>query len=346
MRIRMGFIAGHRLSIKGARRYIRGEASPTHHPRDHMRHRSNAALGVLLALAAVALFTPIFAAGKFAGGAVPALAIIWMRYLGGIATVVAATAATRTPLAALSSPRPHLHAVRALCGAGGGALAIHAASVLPVADAAAIGLTEGLMIVALAALLLKERVTARHWLAGGLCALGAFLVVRATTQEGASGDRSLEGAAAAFAGAFLIALETVLIKVLARQERALAVLAHVNVIAAILFAVPAWVAARAAGLGWADLWVFALLGPVAITAQFLNILAFRLADASILGPVSYAWILFAAVLGYVAFGEVPGPGVAAGAVLIVAGGVWLATLPTSSGGPPGRLPGPGGGGTS
>ena len=196
------------------------------------------------------------------------------------------------------------------------------------------------MIVALAALLLREVVRPGHWLAGALSAAGAYVVIRAIGMDAgdasaaagvggqAPGMPALDGIVAALAGALLIACETLMIKILARRESALGVLAHVNAIAALLFAVPGIWAARSAGLGVAEIAPFLLLGPLAIAAQFCNILAFRMADAAILGPISYTWILFSALLGYVWFGEVPGPGLALGAALIVIGGIWLTFLST------------------
>jgi hypothetical protein len=55
-------------------------------------------------------------------------------------------------------------------------------------------------------------------------------------------------------------------------------------------------------------------------------LPFRLAAVSVLGPVSYSWIVFAAILGFVLFGEVPDDGTILGAVIIVIGGIRLALL--------------------
>lgn len=287
---------------------------------------SSHASGVLLAACGVALFTPIFAAGKLTGGVAPALLIMAMRYLGGAITVGAAIAVTRTPFTALRSDRTWLHVLRALCGLGGGAFTIHAATLLPVADAAAIGLTKGLLIVLFAAMFLGESVSLRHWLAGLLCASGAAVVLWATIGAPGQGAGSVLGAVSALLGAVLIAGEAMLIKVLSRREHALGVLIHANGIAATLFFLPAIWLASDAGLGLAEVAPFLLLGPLAIAGQYCNVLAYRRADASILGPVGYSWILFSAALGYVCFGEVPGPMIALGAVLIVAGGGWLARI--------------------
>ncbi|MEO1197688.1 MAG: DMT family transporter [Pseudomonadota bacterium] len=288
------------------------------------------ALGIGFALCGTALFTPVFAAGKLADGQVPVLVVIWMRYVGGVLAVVTAILATRTSWSQLRSPTPHWHAVRALFGVSGGACAIYAATALPVADATAIGLTEGLLIVALAAILLGEHVTPRHWLAGTLCAFGALIVVRGAvapeTTPVADPTTAWLGAGAAFLGALLIAIETILIKVLARRETALGVLIHVNLFGALLMIVPGWLAMSHSAITLDSALPFLLLGPLAITAQFFVILSLRLADAAIIGPVSYSWILFAALLGYIVFGEVPTLWTWAGGALIVAGGIWLARL--------------------
>ncbi len=299
-------------------------------PQPEDRHGRCPDIGVLLALGGVALFTPVFAAGKFVDGTVPALAIIAARYVGGVLTLIGVIAATRTPLSRLKSPQPHWHVIRALLGSGGGACAVYAASAMPIADATAIGLVEGLLIVAFAVVLLGESVSLRHWLAGLLCAIGAVIVVHGATTPEATNATAFPmawlGALAAFAGAVLIALETILIKVLARRETALGVLIHVNTFGMLLMLVPGFLVATRAGLDPRDLLPFLVLGPVAITAQYLNILALRYADAAIIGPVSYSWIVFAALLGYAWFGEVPTLWTWIGSLLIVAGGIWLSRM--------------------
>ena len=55
----------------------------------------------------------------------------------------------------------------------------------------------------------------------------------------------------------------------------------------------------------------------------LSIAAFRFADASTLSPLVYVELIGAALIGYLAFDEVPGPATIAGAVLIVAAGLLL-----------------------
>ena len=285
--------------------------------------------GILLALVGTALFAPIFAAGKFAGGEIPAIAIVLMRYLGGFLTVGTVIISSRTPLSSLKSPRPHLHFLRAIFGIGGAAGTIHAAINMPIADATAIGLTKGLMVVALAAVILRERVTPAHWFAGTLCALGAYVVISGSLSLGNLGFNQIEGIMAALAGALFIAFEALTIKILARSENALGVLLYVNGFATLILLALVFFVLQDAEIGLMSLAPFIILGPLAILGQFCNIKAYRLTDVAILGPVNYSWIIFATLIGVFVFDEVPDSRFFIGAALILLGGVGLMRLPSA-----------------
>jgi drug/metabolite transporter (DMT)-like permease len=74
-----------------------------------------------------------------------------------------------------------------------------------------------------------------------------------------------------------------------------------------------------------DLLLFAGLGIFSVAGHALSILAFRHADASTLAPLVYVELIGAALIGYLAFDELPGAPTLAGAALIVAGGFLLST---------------------
>jgi drug/metabolite transporter (DMT)-like permease len=105
---------------------------------------------VLWALAGTFLFSLVFASGKLTGGAIPALQIIFIRYLSGFAVISAAALVRGRVRGAIDSGCWSLHLLRGVCGAGGGICAIHAATRLPLADATAIGLTAGMLAMILA----------------------------------------------------------------------------------------------------------------------------------------------------------------------------------------------------
>ena len=284
--------------------------------------------GIFFKLLGVGLFAPIFIAGKLADGAFPALAIIVMRYGGGFLTVWAYILVSRTPMAALKSPKPSRHFARACFGVGGGAFIIHATTIMPVANATAIGLTEGIMIIGFAGLLLKETITLRHWIAGFTAMTGAGLVVWQSIDLSQSGQGLLfgawEGIAAAFCGALFMTFEVLLIKYLSSREDPLRMLLYVNGFGSLVsIGLVVWL------YDWLvliepALLVFLSLGPLAIIGQYFNIKAFTLVNASTLAPIIYSWIIFAALLGFFLFDEVPTVVTAIGSVMIVAGGVIVA----------------------
>ena len=292
---------------------------------DYLRPE-NTPVAVLLALAGMSAFTPIFAAGKMAEGLLPIAVLVWLRFLGGAATILSVAALRRVPVFSRVSGLWKLHLLRAICGVGGLACSIYAATALPLADATAIGLTKGIIAIVLAGLILKEMITGRHWLAGGLCAIGAYLVVRAADAGSGYGDLAYAGVLAALAGAVFMACEALIMRYIAQREDTVTILAYVNVFAAVFLTGPViWLIVKD-GLTWQSLAVFAWMGPLAILGQSLNISAYRRAGAATLAPVYYGTVVLSALFGFAVWGEVPAPIAVLGAVLIIAGGAVL-TLP-------------------
>ena len=282
----------------------------------------------LWVLAAAFAFSLLFASGKLTGGAIPALQIIFIRYLSGFVTVSGMVAARPQTLPAIRrSQRRWLHLLRAFCGVAGGGCSIAAATLMPLADAAALALLQGMFTMLLAVLLLRERVTRWQVMAALLCLAGALVIVRGNAPPGSFDggfDRLLDTGFApllAILGAFLIACEIILIKFLTRNESALSMLLHVNGFAALLLVLPMlliWTDAP-----WQQLAALSLLGPMAIAGQLCNIRAYRLADAAWLAPFGYSSVAFAALIGWVVFGDVPGLTAWLGTALIVGGGLLL-----------------------
>lgn len=279
--------------------------------------------GVLWVLTGTFVFSLVFASGKLSGGTVPVLQIVFIRYLGGLVVLLTASALLREARV-FATPQPFMHAMRALCGIGAALCIVYAPMHMPIADATAIGLTQGMLVIVLAVLFLGERVTARHWLAALVCTAGALIVVRGDAGGPSLASTHLFPALVAFLGALLLASEIILIKVLSARERPFTILIWVNGIATLLLTVPIALTWEPVPLG--TLLPLCLLGPLAIFGQYCNIRGFRLADASLVGPIGYSWIVFAGLIGFVFFGERPGPATLAGVTLIVGGGVALTRM--------------------
>lgn len=292
---------------------------------DYLR-QENTGLAVLLAVAGMAAFTPVFAAGKIADGLLPVAVLVWLRFLGGAVTILSVGTVLRVPLAMSVSPLWKLHLLRSVCGVGGLGCSIYAASVLPLADATAIGLTKGIIAIVLAGIILKEVITGRHWIAAGLCALGAYLVVRSTSQGNGMSAFAFDGVVAALMAAVFMASEALIMRYLAQREDTVTILAYVNVFASLLLTGPAVWLIVTQQISSTSLLAFVWLGPVAILGQSLNVSAYRRAGAATLAPVYYGTVVLSALFAFAVWGEVPAPLAAAGAGLIILGGLVL-TLP-------------------
>jgi S-adenosylmethionine uptake transporter len=74
----------------------------------------------------------------------------------------------------------------------------------------------------------------------------------------------------------------------------------------------------------ADLPLLLLTGCLGATGALLMSAAFRLAPAATLAPFDYSALVWAVLIGFFAFGDVPGPAILLGAALIVTSGLVLA----------------------
>ncbi len=81
-------------------------------------------------------------------------------------------------------------------------------------------------------------------------------------------------------------------------------------------------------VGWVtptarDFLLLGMLGVVALGAHMMTNRALMLAPASVVVPYQYTLIVWAMVLGWLVFGDLPAPSMVAGALVIVAAGVFI-----------------------
>lgn len=279
--------------------------------------------GIAFMLASSALFAVMFALPNLAGGELTGLQAAFLRYVSGFATILPVALWVALRGGDLTTPLWPMIGLRALCGVGGVASIVYATTHMAYADALAISFADGVFILVFAALLLRERVTPRRWVAGAACLVGAVIVAQPSPDL--IGRVLLEPAAGvAFLGAFIMAGEVIVIKHLTSRIAASTLLLYTNGFAVLLAAGPAlWVG------DWppvGTLAVYALMGPIAIAGQFLFIYSLRCADVSALVPYKYSTIVFAGLLGIVLFGQWPDLLTVLGAALIIGAGVQLTRL--------------------
>lgn len=276
------------------------------------------------------LFAFMFMLPKLTSGAVPPPQVAFLRYFAGFLTVLPFFLAAHGPaqgLAEVTAPEKRrlnvMHALRACCGVASVAFGTYAVTHIPLANAQAIAMTNGVFAVTLAALFLRERVRFSDVAAGIFCLAGAVIV--AGPDPGAPGWVSL-GALAALVQAFAWGAEVVLLRFAAVNDTPRRTLTMVNGSAClVLLALTAWLWQR---LPMWDLVILLSMGPVAIVGQYCNIRAFQLAETAKLVPIKYSGLVFAALLGLLFFDEWPRPAAILGAAMICGGALYLARRKT------------------
>jgi len=207
-----------------------------------------------------------------------------------------------------SSPKRYV--VRTIAGFGGIALMFAAIQTVPLASATAIGFTSPIFTMIFSAALLGERVRQARWLAGSLGLIGALII--ASPGSGVP----LVGATLALTAAAFMGAEVVAVKWLAQSsDSAVTILFYSNLAGmsvSSLFMLPGFV--------WPtqeQAQVLILVGLMAILGQACIIRAAKLSDANFIAPFFYVSLLFAAIIGYVIFGETITFAVAAGCFVII-----------------------------
>ena len=284
--------------------------------------------GVLLALMGTALFTIMFALPKFAGpassgGDIPGLQIAFIRYFGGFLAVLPLAAATHRKGVSLISAQPQWHFFRASLGIASVVCGVYAATHMPLANATAIGLTNGVFAIILAFIFFGERIAGLAWVASILCLAGALVVARPSADLIAA-FQSNPAAFVALIGAITMAGEMAVLTHVSRREPAARVLLYVNALASLALAIPAYLLWEP--LDDRTLLFICCMGPVAILGQICNIWSVRFAAISLITPFKYSSMVFATFMDVLFFDQLPDGITVTGCLLVAFGGLWLARL--------------------
>lgn len=208
-----------------------------------------------------------------------------------------------------------LHLARSAMGWLGVTCMFAAAARMPLAEATAITMLSPLVTMVLALLLLGESASLRKGLAAALAVTGALVILQPGTEA------FHPAALLALGSAVFLGLEAIFIKRLTGMEPALRILLINNAIGAVISGLVAsafWI--------WptASQWLLmAAIGAIMICAQAFFLQAMQRGEASLVIPVFYATLIFAAVYDLLCYGVWPSTITGLGAVLIVAGALLL-----------------------
>jgi drug/metabolite transporter (DMT)-like permease len=223
----------------------------------------------------------------------------------------------------IAAPRPALQIARIVVSAFEVAMFFWAVSYLPLADASTFYLATPIYVTVLSAIFLAEKTGWRRGIAVSVGFAGVVLALRPS--------------AASFTLPALIAIAgSLFFAVLLVMTRLLRNTAQMVLITGQLVSTLA-LGAVMAPFGWTapsllDFALLALFGVLSIVALACVNHALRLAPASVVVPYQYTTIIWAIVLGYVMFGDVPDLRMLTGAAIIIAAGLYIFWLEQGSSG--------------
>lgn len=275
----------------------------------------NFRLGALLMIATSFVFSVQDGISRHLAGEYNVYMVVMIRYWFFAAFVLAL--ALRNPGGLRSAARtryPLLQIARGVLLAAEVCVMVTAFTVLGLVESHAVFTCYPLLVAALSGPVLGEKVGWRRWTAIGIGFLGVLVILQ-------PGIRVFSPAALIPLGsAFLFALYGLLTRYVAQGDPAPVSFFWTGVAGAVVMtAVGLFHWQPMTGPDWA--WM-ALLCCTAATAHWLMIRALEVAEASAVQPFAYFQLPFAALLGMTVFGDRLEPNVAAGAVIVVAAGLF------------------------
>jgi drug/metabolite transporter (DMT)-like permease len=284
----------------------RGEAGPA--------TRTVAGIGMMVL--AILLFTVMDTIGKDLTARYPVPQVVWARYFFQFALMLLLIPRVGI-MELVRTARPGIHVFRGLLLAASTICLIGAISFVPLADAYAITFTAPLLVTVFSIPLLGERVRWRRWSAVLAGFAGVLIVIR-------PGFGMTHWALAL---PLITALGFALYQILTRKvsavpgESSLAMLFYLACVGTVIMtALVPFFWQSVAPVDWLAMIAMGALGGI---GHLILIRALTIAPASLLAPFVYTQIVWALVLGYLIFGDVPDGWMLVGCAVIVASGLYV-----------------------
>ena len=250
---------------------------------------------------------------KYLGTDLPAFEILFFRSFVGFLFVLPVF--MRDPLEPFRTKRQWMHLTRGTVGAVGNFCFFWTLTSMLLADAMALQFSRPLFTIPLALIFLGEVAGFRRTAMTLVGFAGILLYSRPFTAGFDPG--ALVGAAGALAGGLVV----ICIKRLATTEPTRVIMFYYAFWNALFAAVPLvfiWVTPDLIQLA-----LLIVIGFLGISGQSLITHGLTMGDATVLVPLDYSRIVYSAAIGYLLFGEVPGPWSFVGMALIVAASLYL-----------------------
>jgi drug/metabolite transporter (DMT)-like permease len=283
----------------------------------------NLVKAVLLKVISAFLFAVMSVLVRYLGDRYPVGQVVFFRSACAILPVVVIYAWRGELEAAIRTGRPFAHVGRGVTAVGAMFCNFSSLARLPVVDATAISFVSPLITVALSAVILKERVRIYRWSAVivGFVGVLVMLAPRLDIANSAVAATGAVGAVLGLMGAFFSAGSTVQTRSMTASETTSSIVLYFSMICALvgLCTWPfGWITPT-----WPELAALVTIGIFGGLAHILLTESYRLAPASLVAPFDYTSMLWALLLGFLVFHEVPSTLVFLGAAIIAGAGLFV-----------------------
>ena len=283
-----------------------------------MRH---SALGISLKVGATLAFSLMYVAIRLAGH-VPVGETVFFRATFALIPLFIVSIFTVGPAAVVITRRPLVHLGRSIMGVASMFLNFAALKMLPLAELTGLSFVMPIFAVVLAALVLHERVGPMRGTAVVVGFGGVLLMVQPHGGAGSIFANGLSaGSGLALTGALLSAFVVIFIRQMSATERSETIVFYFMSITSVVSAVTLfW--AHVPLTAWMIFWLVmgGILGGI---GQICMTYSYRFAEPSLLASFDYVAMIWATVLGYSFFGEVPEMMVLIGAIVVIGSGLFI-----------------------
>ncbi len=270
--------------------------------------------GILLMNAGIAIWVVHDAISKWLMDSYPVFELLFMRSLVSVPLLMMALRWERGRLN-FHTTRLWPLMFRGLLSVASFGLFLFGLKLMSLANAFAIGMSAPLLVAALAGPMLGEPATRRQWAAVWVGFIAVLFMIRP------GGDFSMLGAGVMVLSTVFFALSMIMTRLLGRTESAGVMTFYVAMVFLAAGAVCSpfvWVTPTATDLG-----LMITAGAFSAVAMYCTTQAFRLAPVSLVVPIEYIGLVWAVLIGYLIWHDVPSPPVLVASAVIVISGLYL-----------------------
>ena len=251
--------------------------------------------GIALMLFATAVLTVMHALVRHVSADIHPFEIAFFRNLFGLIAILPLL--LRVGRSGFVSQQPKLQVLRALIGVVAMLGWFYALSAMPIAEATALSFSTILFASVGSVLFLSETMGVRRWSAVAVGFIGALIVLRPGIEVMSIGSIFVLVSSVAWG------FSLVIVKRLAQTDSTVSIVLWMSISTAIISLVPAWwvwTTPTLAQFGW-----LALIGVLGTAGVLAFTHALRMADATVLLPLDFTRLIWASLIGFIAFAEIP-----------------------------------------